>query len=175
MVAHNLESLRHTEDMFERVKHHMRNSQVPNEFIIEFEVGKSAFLEHVKVLVAPLAPKHLFGNKDLPRDPRAVKVLEQEQKKWGTGKDSVPMMLFTPRGTMEYTIRWAMARPDDFTNTPEQLLGAIAAAKENKAVGYDTALYIKSLEFVYAATTGTWTPGDTTPAPLATLPKLGNA
>lgn len=159
-----------SEDMFERVRSHIRNSSVPEAFTLEYEVGKNDFLKYVKVQVAPLVPRHWFDSKRFPTNIRAEEVLRAEQKKWGTGTDSVPLIMFTPRGTTEFTVRWAMVRPEDFRKSPEELLETIKRMEKIAEVQDEMKLYVTSLQFVYAAVTGERAPGDDAPPPLKVLP-----
>lgn len=147
----------------------MRNSQVPREFTIGAP-SNHEYLKHLSVLVLPLEPRHMFDKDLFPIDPKAKKELERQQTKWGTGTASVPLIMFTPRGTQEFTVRWAMVRPEELTKTPEELLKHLKRAQEDVGFASGAELYVKSLQFAYAAVTGERAPGDDLPEPLKTLP-----
>lgn len=160
----------YSDDVLRKIEHHMIQVNLPGEFTID-RLGLSLELANrIHIPFVPLAPKHLWGNDRLPVDPRAQKVLEKLQNQWGTGADSFPAMIFVPRGTQEFSIRWAMVRPDDFTKTPDKLLEEIVDARKHRPAPDDE--WARSLEFVYTAVTGEPPPGSSLPVPLKEMSRV---
>jgi len=159
------------EAMVKSIEWHMRSSTIPHEFMITHRKDEKELLSRTKcVLFKTLGveQKHILGVA-LP-NPAGVAKLEALQKQWGTGHDSFPAMMFIPKGSIDYRVEWAMVRTEDFTKEPQELLASIARHNKDVSVQDDAPYYIRSLQFVYAATVGKWPPGIKQDSPLAQLP-----
>lgn len=135
--------------------------------LTEFTLGSR--IDGMQPLVYRLDVKKFWGM----TDPKSTRRLQELQEEWGTEADSFPAMMFLLKGTGNFDIEWAMVHPKNFTESPEELLADIKRAQEDLGVQEDEEVtnWIRSLEFVYAATTGHFPEGDDRPDPLVTLPE----
>lgn len=155
------EGVRLTPDTIVWIESHMTRAGIPDRFRVDMRHEDGQLWSLIKSFFVPFGPNHMFNSDRLPVDPIAKNQRQKLQQEWGTGPDSFLAAVGVPRGTAEFNLEWAMVRREDIEKTPEELVKSIERARD-----FLNDYQIRSLELVYAATTGAWPEGSSHTAPV---------